>query len=96
MKSTKIHTAFICALLSRLLLLLISDSANKCFAYFVCRRSVKYVIYRSQNGKACFLRVTHYSSIDLGMKAISRKEGKRIRNILFISRPDEGGPAPIE
>jgi hypothetical protein len=96
MKSTKMHAASTCALLSRLFLLPASGLANECFAYFVCRRSVKYVIYRSQGGKACFLRVTHYSSINPGVKAVSREEDRRIRSMLFISRLGEGGPASIE
>jgi hypothetical protein len=90
------HAAFTCALPSRLLLLPISDLANECFAYFVCRRSVEYVTHRSQGGKAYFLRVTHYSSVDPGVKAVSRKGGRRIRSMLFIGRPGEDGPAPIE
>jgi hypothetical protein len=95
-KSTKMHAVSTCALLSRLLLLPASGLANECFAYFVCRRSVEYVIYRLQGGKACFFRVTRYSSVDLGVKAISRKKDRRIRSMLFISRLGEGGPAPIE
>jgi hypothetical protein len=96
MKFTKMHAVFTCALLSRLFLLLASDFTNECFAYFVCRRLIKYIIYRSQSGKACFLRVTHYSSVNLGVKVISRKEDRRIRSMLFIGRPGESGPAPIE
>jgi hypothetical protein len=96
MKFTKMHAASTCALPSRLLLLPVSGLANECFAYFVCRRSVEYVTHRSQGGKACFLRVTHYSSVDPGVKAVSRKGDRRIRSMLFIGRPGEGGPAPIE
>jgi hypothetical protein len=96
MKFTKMHTASTCALLLRLLFLPASDLANECFAYFVCRRLVEYVTHRSQNNKAYFLRVTHYSSVNLGVKTISKKESKRIRNMLFINRSGEGGPAPIE
>jgi hypothetical protein len=96
MKFTKMHAAFICALLSRLLLLPASGSANECFAYFVCRRSVEYITHRSQDGKACFLRVIHYSSVNLGVKAISREGNRRIRSMLFIGRLGEGGLALIE
>src|ERR1700692_4530282 len=96
MRSTRMHAAFTCPLLSRLLLLPASGLANECFAYFVCRRSVKYITHRSQGGKACFLRVTHYSNVNPGIKAVSRKGGRRIRSMLFIGRLGEGGPAPIE
>jgi hypothetical protein len=54
MKSTKMHVVSIYALLSRLLLLPVSDFANKYFAYFIYRRLVEYVTYKSQNSKACF------------------------------------------
>jgi hypothetical protein len=96
MKFTKMYAAFTCALPSRLLLLPVSGSANECFAYFICRRSVECVIYRSQGDKACFPRVIYYSSVDSGMKAVSREGGRRIRNMLFIGHPGEGGPAPID
>jgi hypothetical protein len=36
----QMHAASTCALPSRLLFLPASGSANECFAYFVCRRSV--------------------------------------------------------
>jgi hypothetical protein len=90
------HAVFTCALLLRLFLLPASDSANECFAYFVCRRLVEYVTHRLQGGKAYFLRITHYSSVDPGVKAVSRKGNRRIRSMLFINRPGESGLAPIE
>jgi hypothetical protein len=90
------NAAFTCVLPSRLLLLLASDFANECFAYFVCRRSVKYVTHRSQDGKACFLRVIYYSSVNLGVKIVLKKRDRRIRSMLFINRSGKSGLTPIE
>jgi hypothetical protein len=86
MKFTKMHAASTCALLLRLLFLPASDLANECFAYFVCRRLVEYVTHRSQNNKAYFLRVTHYSSVNLGVKTISKKESNCVLQFLFSLR----------